>query len=330
MSTSSTFDVYGLPIRVSGDWDEIVEFARLDFAWFETRVPVSGPVVEVRIARRRPDLDAFGAVPAAFVSPRYAVFKDGAQTIVDYRGLAAAVLRRDGDELTIQGEDRDAVHEAVYYCLLGRIGRHLDQRGLVRIHALGLSGDDGGVLVLLPSSGGKSTLAMKAVEHRHGRLLSEDSPLLDHAGRLHPFPLRVAVAAAPSATASSARPLPNPAAGLKQAVEVEMFADRIETTPTPLRHIVIGTRSLGREARLEARTRSAAALPLLVHGVVGVGLYQGLGYAHQRGLTDFTAKLLTAATRASACARVLRHAQVWSLTLGRDREQCWSALRQLL
>ena len=45
---------------------------------------------------------------------------------------------------------------------------------------------------MLPSGGGKSTLALRALRDE-GTLLSEDSPLLDRRGRLHPFPLRIGI-----------------------------------------------------------------------------------------------------------------------------------------
>jgi hypothetical protein len=232
----------------------------------------------------------------------------------------------------VQGQRGEVAHEAVYYFLLGRIGRHLDAHGLVRVHALGLSGEDGGVLVLLPSSGGKSTLAVQAITRGEGRLHSEDSPLLDRNGCLHAFPLRIAVGARTAAALPDrpTRSLPNPSAGHKLAVEVSSFADRIEPRPQPLRHIVLGVRSLGREAKLEQRTRQAAVLPLLVHGIVGSGLYQGLGYAHQRGPRDVIAKLRVAAARARSCAVGLQRAQVWQLTLARDPEASWRALSSLL
>jgi hypothetical protein len=333
VAPAATFDVHGLSIRVSGDWAEVIESARLDFAWFETPDgPDREPLVDVRVERSPVSLDGFGSLPASFVTPRYAVFSDAKRTIVDYRGVTAVVMTRRGNAVSVQGEDVESAHEAVYYFLLGRIGRHLDSLELVRVHGLGLAAEGGGaVLVLLPAGGGKSTLALQAVQNPPGRLLSEESPLLDSSGCLHPFPLRIAVGKVPPALRTTVdRSVPNPAVGRKQAVEVRTFADRVEATPQPLRHIVVSTRSLGRASRLEERPRTAALLPLIAHGVVGSGLYQGLGHAHQRGLGELAGKMVVAARRARTCAVGLRQAQVWHLTHGRDLEQGWRTMQTLL
>jgi hypothetical protein len=325
-------EVYGLRIRLRGNWDEVLEMVRLDYAWFETDGAGKPIDVEVLVERGAADFDQFAALPSAFVTPRYAVFADPERTVVDYQGVVRVLVDATETHVDVRGEVGGVAHEAVYYFLLGRIGRHLDANGLVRVHALGLAGDDGGVVVLLPSSGGKSSLAMQSVTRGEGMLCSEDSPLLDRRGRLHPFPLRIAVGATTASTLAGppTRALPNPSAGHKLAIEVSSFADRIAPTPVALRHVVLGVRSLGREARLEEKTRVAAAVPLVIHAVVGSGLYQGFGYAHQRGVGEFVAKLGVAALRSRACAAALRGARVWQLTLSRDPDASWHALRPLL
>jgi len=329
---SVCLDVYGLRIRIDGDWGEVIEAARLDYAWFETPDNEKRVDVEVRVDRDKVDLDQFSELPVAFVTPRYAVFSDGERTVVDYQGVVSAVIEAAEDRVLVRGQLEEVAHEAVYYFLLGRIGSYLDELGLTRVHALGLSGEDGGVLVLLPSSGGKSSLAVQGVMGGEARLYSEDSPLIDRAGRLHAFPLRIAVGARTAAQLPErpTRSLPNPATGHKLAIEVASFANRIESNPVPLRHIVLGVRSLSRNATLVERPRRAAAFPLLVHGVVGSGLYQGLGYAHQRGASEVIAKLQVAASRARSCAVGLRGARVWQLTLASDAAASWQALRPLL
>ena len=116
----------------------------------------------------------------------------------------------------------------------------------------------------------------------------------------------------------------------KLALEVAAFADRIANEPAPARHLVIGQRMLGMDASLQPVPRWAAIGPLLREAVVGVGLYQGMEFILQRGLVDVAAQARPGTIRAVCCAALLRRVQVWRLTLGRDRERNWEALRPLL
>ena len=116
----------------------------------------------------------------------------------------------------------------------------------------------------------------------------------------------------------------------KLVLDLDAFADRIEAEPRPLRHLVIGRRSLGRQATLEPLPRRAAAGPLFREAVVGVGVYQGMEFVLQRGMRDVAGKAGIAARRAACCAAGLTRARVWSLTLGRDHHANWDALSALL
>lgn len=327
----TTLDVYGLKIRVRGDWPEVLEALRLDFAWFDRELAGSADV-EVEIECRPPDFDALGAIRAQFITPRNVVFQQGDRKIVDYFGRVVSVLDAATGVLVVQGEDRQIVHEAAYHFLLSRIGEHLDKHGLIRLHGLGLSGAGGGVVLMLPSGGGKSTLGLRALRDERVRLLSEDTPLLDRRGRLHPFPLRIGVNATDAAELpeGAVRRIERMELHPKLAIELEAFMDRIETEPRPLRHLVIGQRSLGREARLEPAGRASAVGPLFREAVVGVGVYQGMEFILQRGMRDVIGKLGVVAVRSACCAAALTRARVWRLTLGRDHERNWDALAPLL
>jgi hypothetical protein len=157
-------EVYGLTIAVGGDWPEVCERVRLDYAWFQSPVRSSTPDVEVTIEHRPPDYGSFADAIPWFVTPRNAVYRLGSRIVLDHIGVAVSVLDANEKGLWIQGEDEHVVHDAVYYFLLGRIGQHLDARGLVRLHALGLAGRPGAVALLLPPGGGKTTLALEAIK----------------------------------------------------------------------------------------------------------------------------------------------------------------------
>jgi hypothetical protein len=324
-------EIRGLTVSIGGDWPEVCDSIRRDFAWFESS---TGGVaeIEIQVERRRPDFGAFGDPVASFVTPRNVVYQEGHRTVIDYFGRALSILDRERDLLIVQGSEPHLVHEAVYLFLLSRIGEHLDSLRTPRLHALGLRGPAGGVAVMLPSGGGKSTLALRALRADGITMLSEDSPLIDRRGRLHPFPLRVGIneSDAPSLPAEHVRRIERMEFHPKLLLDIDYFRDRIEPEPVPLRHLVIGRRSLGRDPSLERVSRRRALGPLIREAVIGVGLYQGMEFVLQRGMRDALRKLDVAAMRASCCALCLGRSRVWELTLGRDHDRNWDTLRALL
>jgi hypothetical protein len=341
----TSFDVYGLSVSVGGDWPAVIDGIRRDYAWFETGTgdsgegsarnwPVGGPAppVSLEIARRAPDYEAHGSLTASFVTPRNVVYQSKGVTLVDYFGRALLTYDRRARAATIEGEDEHLVREAGYLFLMSRIGEHFDECGLVRLHSLGLSGAHGGVAVLLPSGGGKSTLAVRALAADGVRILSEDTPLLDRAGVLHPFVLRLGINEidADKVPSGEIQRIERMEFHPKLVLSIEAFADQIEQRPQPLRDIVIGRRAIGSEARLDELPRRSAAGTLLREAVIGVGVYQGMEFVLQRGMRDVISKGGVFASRVRACAAGLARARVWELTMGRDSDRNWAALERLL
>jgi hypothetical protein len=324
--------VHGLRLDLGGDWDEVVEEVARDFNWFRVAAGPLPPDVTVQVEQGAPDWDGLGSPVASFVTPRNLVYQQDGRTIVDYFGRAVAVLDRAAARLRVRGEDAHLVHEAAYHFVLSRIGEHLDARGLPRLHALALAGPRGAIVIPMPSGGGKSTLAIRALADPRVRLMAEDTPLLDRQGRAHPFPLRIGVnpTDAERLPPGAVRRIERMELHPKLVLDLSAFADRIASDPQPVSDIVIGTRSLGTQARLERLSRRAAIGPLLREGVIGVGVYQGMEFVLQRGMRDVFGKAGEAGMRARCCAAILRRARVWRLTLGRDTERNWEALEPLI
>ncbi len=76
VAAPTRLEVYGLGVAVAGDWPEVVEQVRLDFAWFERPAAGAGsPDVEITIERRPPDFEGLGDSVASFVTPRNVVYQ---------------------------------------------------------------------------------------------------------------------------------------------------------------------------------------------------------------------------------------------------------------
>lgn len=330
--TNTTFDAYGLRIRVEGSWPDALEELRRDFWWF--RAEDGGPAdVVLAIENEAPALDRFGGLRSSFVTPRNVVYQGEEVTVVEYFGEAAIVIDRATGSALLQGTDLELVREAASNFLISRIGEHLNRRGLVRLHALGLAGEHGATCVVMPSGGGKSTLAVKAIGDERCRILSEDSPLLDRSGSVHPFPLRIGVNPVDEALVPpglSVRRQERIEFHAKLALDVESWADRVEPGAVPLANLVVGRRTLDATGTLVQLRRREALAPLLREAVVGVGVYQGMEFVLQRGWRDVFLKSGTAVRRARVAGGALRRVDVWELRLGRDRDSNWAALEPLL
>ena len=286
-----TLAVHGLVVSVLSEWDAVLDSVRADFAWFEAP---EGAMASVRVAivQAPPDYDALGEATASFVTPRNIVYQVGGRTVVDYFGKAVSVLDRSTGELAGHRRGYPSRPRGRLPFLLSRIGEHLDRIGLIRLHALALSGRSGAIAVMLPSGGGKSTLALRALQDDDARLLAEDTPLVDRHGLVHPFPLRIGINAtdAERLPTESVRRIERMEFHPKLVIDLDVFRDRIDPTPRPLRHIVVGVRSLGREAKLEELPRRAAVGPMLREAVIGVGVYQGMEFVLQQGFRDVAGK----------------------------------------
>jgi hypothetical protein len=327
-------DIHGFRAVVRG-WPEVAEQVGLDFAYFRAPSSLSlGPGVDIEVVaeRKEPDYSRFAALQASFVTPRNVVYQAGDRTVIDYFGRALSVFDRSAGRLIVQGLDVHLVHEAVYHFVLSQAAAALEARGMVRLHCLGLSASGGAVAVMMPSGGGKSTLALRALRDDRVQVLSEDSPLVDRHGRLHPFPLRIGVNVddAASLPPGDTRVIERMEFHPKIVLEFDAFRDRVATRPVPLRDLVIGRRTLGGRARLERVPRRHALGTLLREAVVGVGLYQGMEFVLQRGALDVARQARPGMIRAACCAAALRGARVWELHVGRDHDANWAALDPLI
>ena len=265
-------DVHGLRFEVCG-WPAVADEVVRDFLWFETADGAPADVT-VELEQGAPRWDGYGDLAAAFVTPRNVVYQNGSRTILDYFGRASAELDRAAGRIVIRSEHPHLAHEAAYLFLLSRIGEHLDACGLPRLHALGLAGPRGAICVLLPSGGGKSTLAVSALADERAKLLAEDTPLLDARGYVHPFPLRIGVnpTDAERMPAGSVRRIERMEFHDKLVLDLDGFRDRVEGEAAadgrPGRRAAArwdaragssGCRAARRPARCCARASSASA-----------------------------------------------------------------------
>ncbi len=338
-ATGVTLSLHGgaLELRArDGLGERALAEMRRDFSAFASSSS-SARKFETRIELGR-QADPVGAWLPVFATRSYQVFGLGRARAVRYGWGFEAHARVESENAgssrrfrVAAGELAD-LHEQGYLAALSAVGEALDLRGLHRAHALGFEGgfegERSGVLVLLPSGGGKSALASLLLEKSAARIHSDETPLLDREGRLHPFPVRIALAPGLAASLGvfrsqgEGRPFKRRQYREKRLFEIP--AARVAPV-LPIRTIVVGRpggRAVLREgSRLEALGELGRSL------VVGAGVAQMAEHLlRAEGLPGLAA---IAASRARASVACVSQARCLRLDYTRDAFENFEAIKPL-
>jgi hypothetical protein len=187
------------------------------------------------------------------------------------------------------------------------------------------------VLCLLPSGGGKTTLAMAALEVPGVRLLGDDMALVDLRGQVLPFPLRLGFTSPPPGVdPARLRRMRRRKYGDKWLLDLEALGPRLAYGPAKAGSLVVGQRQLAGPPKLERAPRRAALPHLTKEMVVGLGLPQLVEYFLRLEPRDLPHKARLLASRAAAALALTARSSAYRLHLGRDPADNAALLRQLL
>src|ERR1043166_1198098 len=314
------FDFYDLTIEVSSTTADLVEEVRRHFAYFS--IPPRDGQVRIEMRRIPPPYAELSPLPASVITPRNVCFQNGKGTYVDYFGQGLAVFDRQEKHCVIYGMDHDLVHEIAYLFILSTVGQYLDNHRMHRVHALGVSYKQKGILLLLPSGGGKSTMALELMRQPGFLLLGEDTPLIDHRGHIYPFPLRLGIRPdqdteiPPQYLRTVNRMEFEP----KTLIDIEYFKDRLGTA-VEAGLILVGERNLGDVSEIVPLARHHAFKAMVKYVIVGLGVYQGLEFLLERGLWELLGKTGVATSRLYNSLSLLARAPAYRFVMGRNTEK---------
>ena len=312
------FNFYGLAINVNSDSPDLVEEVRRHFAYF-TAAPRNARVkIELRLTA--PPYSELPSLPAAFFTPRNICFKNGEISYLDYFGEGLAVYDRKQQQCIVYGTKHDLLHEIAYLFILSTVGQYLDSQRIHRVHALGVTYRERGLLLLLPSGGGKSTMALELMRQPGFKLLGEDTPLIDRHGRILPFPLRLGVhpEQKPDIPAQYLRTVDRMEFDPKTLIDIEYFRDRIAGEVEP-GLIFVGERNLGEISEIVPLGRQQTFKALVKYMIVGLGVYQGLEFLLERGMWDLLGKGTVVASRLFNSLALQYRAPAYRFVLGRNK-----------
>ncbi len=329
---NSQFDFYGIGALVESDEKEFLRSVEIDFSYFLAETVQ--PFLHITYEKAQPDYDGLPDLACSLATPRNICFSNGRLTYIDYFGQALNIYDHGSNSSRIITDDLELAHEIAYLTILSRMSEALERKRLHRIHGLGIESGGKGIIILLPSGGGKSTLALTLLRNNNQfRLVSEDSPLLRPDGFLLPFPLRVGVH--PQNVPAGIDPCFTRADkriefSSKVNIDIRFFKDQISREPVPAASLLLGVRSTGRGAQISPVSRTAVIRHVLANSIIGIGLYQGLEYLLQKNLGESVQHLGLLFSRVYNNAILLKHTRVYRFLIGRDLNQNYECLRDFL
>lgn len=318
---------YGVPISAVSDNKNILESLRRDFEYFVVRDHHGKPpVVRLFLHAGPPPHERNPSPIATFRTSEFAVYDRRKTRFVRYHDGALAIYDfacEAGEKGRIFCPDPERLHELAYLAILSRAGEHLDCRGLHRIHALGFEFAGKGGLLLLPSGGGKSLMALEMARSRRMGIVSDDTPLISaqrssqsgavagpdkaEQARLLTFPLRWSFQ--PSVDLSGVpdcliRPFRRRRYGPKRLVDMDFFKGSIRTD-LPICWLFVG-KNAHHKSKIEPIPRPAAVGALATHLVIGCGIAQMAEYILRPAPADIWKLMRIAASRAQTARRMLK------------------------
>ena len=274
-------------------------------------------------------LRPLGVAAASFVTPRNVVYQAASARSSTTSAAPSRSSTGDG-RLSIRAR-RPLVHEAAYHFLLSRIGEHLDASASCACTRSGWPGPGRG-RVMLPSGGGKSTLALRALEAEGVRAAVRGQPAARSPRPAPPFPLRIGINATDAARLppENVRRIERMEFHPKLALDLDAFADRIDRA-APLLPTSSSAAARSAAATLEPLPRRPPSARCCAR--------RSSAWASTRGWSSCSSAGCATCSASSARRRCAHEVlpvaglrgerRVWRLTIGRDHERNWEALAPL-
>ncbi len=309
----------------------VIEKLREEFHFFVTEV--NGPTaVEIDLELGTPSSPP--ALVAVKLLEHAVIYRQGRVKYVDYFGDALLVHDEAQGKVRISTPSPERLYELAFLTVHSFLGQELEHRGFARIHALAVSCSGRNAVVMLPSKGGKSTLLTHLLEDPEIRIISDDMPLCDRRGRMHPFPSKISLSSPPSSgllATLSWREFHRYHYPTKFTASLSQLKERLDPQSQNNRTLLIaGFRLSSGPGRLSAVSRWQMLGPLLEHMVIGMGLPQIIELFLAFRPRDLWKLLVHFLLRSQCAAALLWRSRCFHLHLGPDRAENANLIRELL
>ena len=323
---------YGATAVVKSSHAELMRWLKFDFSYFIVDT-LQNPLVSIEATVKEPPWEIIPELVESMRSPEYVCFDSGSTRFVNYFGRALVCFDYKTETAQMYSMEPEYLYEKLYLLLLSRTGEILDRKGIHRVHGLGITVNQRAALFLMPSGGGKSTLALSLLKEPDVFMISEDTPLLDSRGSLFPFPLRLGVSRKQlpeGVPTEQVREFHRERWGTKYLLHIDYFEGKIQSSPAPATYLFSGKWINSNSPRIERIGRLSIFMTLMRDCVFGLGLPQIVEFFLTSNPGDLARKSGIALRRVYAIFRLVLKSWPYRVLLSKDLDANRDAILRLL
>jgi hypothetical protein len=294
------FNFYGEKVCVQSCWSELIVLLEKDFSVFkvDSLEHNDNKILNLKIINGNPGEIVIPEMVSKMQSLNSITYQNEQIRYNDYYGKLLSVFNYQKETAELISLDLDKTHEIAYLLILSRVGKSLDVRRLHKLHAFAVSYKKIAFVCMMPMKGGKSTLLLELLKHEGVKMISDDIPLIDHAGKIYPFPIKIGIdgiwekSISISDAEENVYHLKREQYGLKTFVCLIGLRDKVELPGNSFNKVIIaeGFRFNSEKINILHSSMLVTFRGLLKHGVVGIGLPMILEYFWEFGWRDFILK----------------------------------------
>ncbi len=254
----------------------------------------------------------------------YIVYETAEIRIIDFFRAGISLFDTKKKHINLYASDIDFLYEIFYMSFESLLGEELDKINWHRVHCLALTQDDRATLLLLPPGAGKSTLALRFLEHKSIKVLAEDMVIYNY-GKIHGLHFRWGTR--DELYANCGRLMKRKKHDSKFLLDVKKFQLAEQASP---HNILLGVRVLSAQSKIKKINRWNLIWPMFKSMVLGLELQQSLAYFLLRNYKDVYIKSKIGGGRIKALISLLIKSQTYVFYIGHDQEKNFNTLEEFV
>jgi hypothetical protein len=290
---------YGAFAVIESENHQILNLIEKDFYFFKCRSEIIDPknVFQLKIINQNAPENLIPEIQTTMQSQSSLTYDLADNRYNDYYGELISKINFTKNEAILYSENFNKLHEVAYLIILSRIGKKMDLMGYHKLHAFAVAFGDIAVVCMMPMKGGKSTLLMELLKDPRAKMISDDIPLIDRKGNLHPFPIKIGLD-----KFNNEIKVDNPEEniyqmhrsqyGTKTLISVRGLKDKIVPANKKFKKVILieAFRINSAHSYLGVPSWPKTFKGLFKHGIIGFGLPMVIEYFWEKGINDFLIK----------------------------------------